>query len=174
MFAKLLALNPGVILAALAAGVCIVLGSYFYGVSNGKAEIEAKWQTRESKINAESAQKIATANARVLAAERKNAADVADISGAYQKKLQEKDHEKDRAIASARASGLFVSTKRSSCGNAVPQAGPGPSGRDDPPRSELSDEASEYFVSEAHRANKIVEQLTACQALVRADRQTYR
>lgn len=164
--------NPWVVLAAVLALIGSIMGAYFYGVSNGKAKIEAKWQTRESKINAESAQKIAAANARVLAAERKSAGDVADISKAYQKKLQEKDSEKDRAIARARASGLFVPTKRPRCGNAVPAVGAGPSGRDDAPRAELSDEIAAYFIAEANRADKVVEQLAACQAIVIADRKT--
>lgn len=162
--------NPWVILAGFVALAGALIGSYLYGSSVGKAKSEVRWQKRELAINAESEKKIASATARVLAAERKSADDAADISKAFQEKLQEKDSEKDRAIASARASGLHVPTKRSSCGNAVPKAGPGPSGRDGETRAELSDEIAEYFIAEATRADKIVEQLTACQALATANR----
>lgn len=173
MWAKVLAPNPWVILAAVVALGAALTGSFFYGISVGEAKNQTKWQKREIDINAESTKKLAAANARVLAAERKSAGDMASVSKAYQDKLQEKDHEKDRAIARARASGLFVATKRPTCGNAVPAVGPSPGGRDDAPRSELSDGASEFFIAEANRADKIVEQLQACQAIVRADRQQF-
>lgn len=166
----LAALNPWVILAAVVALGAALTGAFFYGSSVGEAKSEVKWQKRELDINAESEKKLAAANARVLAAERKSAGAVAEISKAYQAKLLENENAKDRAIASARAGGLHVTTKRSSCGNAVPEVGPGPVRRDGEAVAELSDESAEYFIAEAVRADKIVEQLTACQALVIADR----
>lgn len=174
MLTKALALNPWVILGAVVALGAALTGSFFYGTSVGEAKTDVKWQRRELDINAESEKTLAKANARALAAEQKSAGDMAAISKAYQEKLLEKDHEKDRAIASARASGLFIRTKRANCGNAVPAAGAASSGRDGETRSELSDEASEYFIAEANRADKIVDQLTACQSIVKADRQVSR
>lgn len=172
MWDKVLALNPWVILAAVVALGAALTGSFFYGISVGEAKNQTKWQRREIEINAAAAKKVAAANARVLATERKSAESVAAISQAYQDKLQEKDREKDRAIASARANGLFVTTKRPRCGNTVPATGPGTGGRDGETRSELSDEASEFFIAEAVRADKIVEQLKAAQEIIVADRKT--
>lgn len=170
MFRWLAALNPWVILAAVVALGGALWGAYIYGTSVGKAKSDVAWQKRELAINAESTTKLNAANARVLAAERKSAGDLAAISSAYQQKLLEKDHEKDRAIASARANGLFVNTKRPSCRDTVPEVGTSTGGRDGDTRSELSEEASAYFIAEAVRADKIVEQLQACQAIVAADR----
>lgn len=173
MIRALAGLNPWVILAAFVALGAALTGSFFYGTSVGESKTETKWQKREIAINAESEKTLAKANARALAAERKSADDVAAISKAYQAKLLEKDHERNRAIASARASGLFVNTKRPNCGNAVPASGTGTGGRDGETRSELSDETAEYLIAEANRADKIVDQLTACQAIVEADRRVF-
>lgn len=163
--------NPWVILGAVLALVAALAGAYFYGVGVGKDKVEAKWQKREAVINAATAEKIRLADARVLEAERKSAENVAAVSQDYQAKLQEKDDEKTRAIANARASGLYVTTKRpKACGDPLPEAGPAPGGRYGETRTELSDALAEHFIAEANRADKIVEQLTACQALAIANR----
>lgn len=172
MLRWLTALNPWVILGVFAVIVGAFTWTYFYGVGVGEDKVEAKWQAREAKINAATAEKISLADARVRAAERKSADAVAAVSQTYQEKLQEKDREKDRAIAGARANGLFIATKRpATCGNTVPAVGAAPGGRDGETVAELSDPLAEYFISEAVRADKIVEQLAACQAIVMADRQ---
>lgn len=166
--------NPWMLLGALAATVALTFGVYFYGVSVGVDKTEAAWQAREAKINAASATAIQAAEAKARAAERKSAETVASVSAGYQAKLKEKDREKDRAIAGLRVAngGLFLDTKLPpSCGSPVPEAGPAPGGRDGSTRAELSDKAAEFLIGEANRADKIVEQLTACQAIVKKDRE---
>lgn len=174
-------LNPWVILAAVVALGGALTGTFFYGSSVGEAKAEAKWQKRELAINAESEKKIAAANARVLDAERKSADSMASVSKAYQEKLLENENAKDRAIARIRAGSVRLRDPAAigeSCRNTLPSTGPAPSGRDGETRAELPVEtvgvlsggASEFLIGEASRADKIVEQLTSCQAIVEAYR----
>lgn len=165
--------NPWVILGALAAAVAAVLGAYFYGANVGADKVNVKWQARELQINAASAVAIQAAETKARTAERKSATDLAGVSTAYQQKLRDVGNEKDRIIAGLRANGgLFVDTVRPApCGSTLSETGTAPAGRDGGSRAELSDAASAFFISEASRADGVAEQLSACQAIIRKDRE---
>ena len=161
--------NPWVILGAVLAVLAMTTSAFFYGRGVGVDATEVVWQAREAKINAASAEAIKAAQDRVITAERASAARGAETSAEYQRKLKEKDREKATALAIAR--GLRIGTTGAqACGNAVPPVGPGTTGRDGETSSELSRDAAEFFIGEANRADKIVEQLNACQAIVAGDR----
>ena len=102
----LLAIVVVAILAALA-GAITAWKSYTNGIDQkgyerGKQEVDAKWQARESEINADSAAKIEAANERVIKAERKGAQDVAGIRTDYATKLRGKDESLKIALDSLR------------------------------------------------------------------------
>ncbi|KVW99507.1 lysis system i-spanin subunit Rz [Thiobacillus denitrificans] len=165
--------NPWLLLGALGTAAALTLGAYFYGVSAGVDRTETAWQAREATINAASAVAIQSAETKARTAERKSATEVAVVSTEYQQKLRNIANEKDRIIAGLRVinGGLFIDTRRpQTCENSVPAAGPGPGGRDGRTRAELSVEASDFLIGEASRADQVVEQLTACQAIVTMDR----
>lgn len=173
--------NPWVILGILAASIAALGGTYFYGVGVGKDKVEAVWQAREAKINADTAVAIQAANAKTLAAERAGAKALASVSAGYQAKLKGVQIEKDRIIANLRAGTIRLRDPNAAapvCRDPVPATGASASGHPSSPETELPVEpvgvlpgrTSEFLVSEASRADKVVEQLTACQAVVAGDR----
>lgn len=164
-------LNPWVLLGGLAAAITLILGSYFYGVNAGVNKTEAVWQKREAIISAASAKTLSDAYAKVSALERKIADIQAQASATLQQKLKEKDNAKTIAVAAARTTGLWIGTRSpKDCGDPTSKATPATSGHNDSTAARLSDTAAEFLISEATRADKVVEQLTACQAIVTADR----
>lgn len=164
-------LNPWVILGILVASITALGGTYFYGVGVGKDKVEVVWQAREAKTNAATAVAVQAAGAKTLAAERASAEAVASVSAGYQAKLKEKDREKATALAIA--GGLRIGTARPAArGNAVSPTDSGPVGRDGEASAELSRDSAEFLIGEASRADKVVEQLTACQAIIKSDRST--
>lgn len=132
---------------------------------------ESGWQKREAQINAEAATKIAAADARVRDAERAMATNLAGVDAHYQGQLKEKDNALNIALNAVRDRGMWT---HSACtpvaGNPAGAAAAGASVGDGSARCRLSDADAGFLLSEASRADRIVEQLSACQAVVRADR----
>ena len=151
----------------------LVAGTYVAGRHDGAKINEAAWQKREAEINGKQADLIAKANQAVRDEEHAKAEKFVEISTTLQGKIKEKDRALQIALDSVRSGGIRLSIPTSgtaTCGNA--ESGTAAStGRDNAgARAELSPTASNFLTGEASRADKIVEQLTACQALVRADR----
>ena len=168
-------MNPWVILALVVAFVTQGLGAYFYCVDTGETEQDAKWQERE---NVE----LKTANAKILelttkarADEAKAAIAQAAISEDYEGKLKNVQDDKDKFVSDVRAGRIVLripqpaAAKRAG-GGASSQAAASPGQCDGEARGELPREVTEFLYGEAGRADSIVEQLTACQALVKRDR----
>ncbi len=85
----------------------------------------------------------------------------------YQTKLQEKDREKAAALERFRSDGLRISVEASAGQGGVP-GDPANSCRcDGGTTAKLSDEVAQRLVERRVEADKIVEQLTACQAILR-------
>lgn len=85
----------------------------------------------------------------------------------YQVKLQEKDREKAAALERFRSDGLRISVEASASKDGVP-GDPANSCRcDGGATAKLSDEVAQRLVERRTEADKIVEQLTACQAILK-------
>lgn len=85
----------------------------------------------------------------------------------YQTKLQEKDREKAAALERFRSDGLRISVEASAGQNGVP-GDPANSCRcDGGTTAKLSDEVAQRLVERRTEADKIVEQLTACQGILK-------
>lgn len=163
--------SPWTILAALLILLATATGSFFYGRHVGTLETAHAWEAREIKLNADSAAAIKAADDKVLAAERTAAASTAAVSSKYQAKLKEQENAYTRAIGVARLGGLRIGTVGTpTCAGPVPPTSAGTTGRDGETRAELSPDAAEFLIGEASRADKIVEQLNACQAVLVQDR----
>jgi hypothetical protein len=161
-------LNPWVLLIIAA----VAIGLYGWGRHDGAAITSAAWERREAGINAKTAERIQGLNALNRQLEQLHAQDLARISAAYQDQLRKHDNEKDRALAALRARTLQLSipARCPAGGSGSSEAPAGAGGRDAAARAELSPEAAGFLIGEATRADKIVDQLTACQAIVNRDR----
>jgi prophage endopeptidase len=94
---------------------------------------------------------------------------IAQIDQTYQEKLNEKDASHARDLAAVRSGALRLRDTHAHCPAQVqPASGAGRS--DAAAGVELSVEATEFLLSEARRADGVVDQLTACQAVIQADR----
>lgn len=165
---SLLWIAGGIAIASFAAG-----GTAAWVVQGWRIEAnEGKWQARESRINAETANKIKEASDRVRDLEQDIAQLIANESAGYQRKLKEKDDALTIALDSIATVGLF--SHAPACpparGNAADSSSSGSGGHNGPARAKLPDEDARFLLGEASRADKIVEQLTACQGVLRADR----
>ena len=162
-----------IVLGLLALMAAATGAAYVFGRSDGATINEAAWQKREAQINAASAAKILERSKEVRAEVQAAAEADAKGSAAYQKKLQEKNHEQERVIAGLRdgTAKLYVGAScPASGGDGVLGAASGAGGHNGETRVELSVDASRFFVERATRADKVVEQLTACQLRLEADR----
>ena len=85
----------------------------------------------------------------------------------YQTKLQEKDREKAAALERLRSDRLRVSIETSAGENGVPGDTADSCRCDGGKTAKLSDEVAQRLVERRAEADRIVEQLTACQGILR-------
>lgn len=102
--------------------------------------------------------------------ERDLATALTKVSSYYQERLTDVEQDKARFIVGVRAGTIklrdpFQASTKSGGGITAEALGT-TGGRDAETGCELSAEASEFLYSEAARADKIVEQLTACQGVI--------
>lgn len=102
--------------------------------------------------------------------ERDLATALTRVSGYYQERLTDVEQDKNHFIAGVRAGTIklrdpYRPSSRAG-GGITAEAISTASGRDAETGCELSPEASEFLYSEAARADKVVEQLGACQGVV--------
>jgi len=167
-------LNPytwliGILVLALTGG-----SGFLYGMNHGKKIERAEWQTKELKADHDVQDNLAAAQTDVETREASHQKDLANISAHYQKELQNVYDTKDRVIHDLRAGALRLrdpGTVNPAGAGAMPSSVASSSGCDGQAGSHLSEQISEFLASEASRADGIVEQLNACQAVVVKDRE---
>ncbi len=147
------------------------------GHSDGITKTEAVWQTREAKINSDTATNIAAANKRVSDNEHAHAQQIAAVDTSYQTKLQEKSRALQTALANLHkpAGGLFSHSPAcpAPAGHAPSSVAAAPGERDGASgRQLLGSDDTVFLLTETSRADQIVEQLTACRGVVLEDRTT--
>ena len=151
-----------------------VLGGEYDGHARGVNSERVAWQ---AKANNE----LASANAKILqlendarVKEQAHANALAVIATNYEQELQHAENTRKADVAAARSGALRLrdpgTTAQQTCGSATGQAATGSGGRDGQAGGELSPELTEFLVSEAGRADAIVQQLGACQAVIVSDR----
>lgn len=147
-----------------------IISTFMFGYHQGGASVRADWMAHEADVNAQQAKAIADANERVRAIERKHALVIADITDNFQRQLKEKDDEKNTAIASMLANGLYVNAECPTCGNATGGTSTcKPTGSREK-RVRLSNKDAEFLIRIASEADQVVEQLSACQAILKGER----
>jgi hypothetical protein len=163
-------------IVAVAIGITLAISAYNGRLIDiGKAAERSAWQGRESA-------ELAAANARILKltaaarqAEQDHAAALARVSATYQEQLQHEKKSRDRTIADLRSGALRLrielARRETAGGSAIGEAGASAGGCDGASVGELSDAAAEFLVDLTAEADDVVHQLTACQAVLVADRQ---
>jgi hypothetical protein len=165
------------LLGAVLLVAAIVAAIYAYGQQQfglGEKAERTAWLARENTALTKANARIKELEDQARAKEREHAQDMAAASAKYQEDLKHEKAAKDRAVADLRSGALRlripVACPDGAGGSGIATPGPGTVGRDGETRAELSVQASEFLVGLASEADEVVHQLTACQAVVIADR----
>ncbi len=165
------------LLAVALAIVAIMWAIYAYGeeqFSRGEVAERARWQVRENEELAAANSTIIMLNRQARDRERQHAEDMALASAYYQEDIRRVELKKDRVIADLRAGTqrlrIPIAASPAACSGITTEAFAAASGRDGAARAELSGSAAEFLVGLAIDADKVVHQLTACQQIIKADR----
>lgn len=151
--------------------VAALLFTYAYGRRDGVRITEAAWMAEKAELNAAAVAKLDEANKRNAQLEKQAKAKLLETANSYEMKLGVLKNEKDRAIARARTDGLYINTYCPSSGDALPTA-PAGSGLDSRiQRVRLPDEDADFLISFAADADRVAQQLTACQQILLKERE---
>ncbi len=153
--------------AAIGLVVCL---SFIFGWNQGSLNVQAQWSQEKAELNAQAAKEIEEANNRVRAVERESYIKVAKTEQLFNKKLREKSNEEASALDRARNGGLFVNAKCTDRSSTVPRTTSNSSSSDGETRVELSKEDGEFLIRIAAEADRVTEQLSACQKLLEDER----
>lgn len=164
-------MNPKLIMAGAALAALVL--ALFLAYNQGRKIERANWIERDNKATIEATMKLQAANERAIAAERKNAQDLADVSQTYQKELSHARNETARAVAAVRTGAIRLRDPRQGTGDrdTVPEVGTTATGCDAAKGSELPGADAEFLVRLAGEADEVAKQLSACQAIIRKDRE---
>ncbi len=140
----------------------------------GKDAEKADWIKRENTELITANAEISRLTTKARQTEQDHATAIAKASGTYQEALNHEKTAHARTVADLRAGVLKLridlARRESTGGSTTAQTGAGPGGCDGETRGELSQQAGEFLVGLASEADEVVRQLTACQAVVDADR----
>jgi hypothetical protein len=167
-------MNPYLIIAALCVAVAAFISGEYDGRARGATAERSAWQTKQvgelSLANAE----IKSLEEAARASEQAHTQALADISTNHEREVQDAEVQRKKDIAAARSGALRLrdpgATAVQSCASSTPQTAASASGRDDGSGGGLSGIAAEFLLTQADRADAIVRQLAACQAVIKADR----
>lgn len=164
-------------LAALALLAAVVAAIYAYGRQQfglGELAERAAWLKRETVALTTANAKIKMIEEQYRAQEQAHAAAMAGVSTQYQQELIHAKAEKDRVIIGLRSGAvrlrIAVAAARSTSGSDAAAPGAATAGCDGEARAELSLAASEFLVGLASESDEVARQLSACQAVITADR----
>ena len=173
--------NPYVILAVLLTWVGSLVGVGYWQRHDGEISERVTWQAKLQDQTQQANAALQAAQSAARKEEQDHAQQLSDISANYQKELQDASKQHAADVAAIRAGTLRLrdpGARPHACAGGVSQASTAAGRRDDqagsglpgPADGVLSDTAVEFLVSEADRADRLAKQLSACQAVINADR----
>ncbi|MBO9538740.1 lysis system i-spanin subunit Rz [Herbaspirillum sp.] len=169
--------NPLIIISLLIALAYAVFRYGEHEYSSGQKAENSLWQEKENATLTRANKRIKELEEQARADEAKHAKNMSAISTQYQKDLKNERLAKDRFIAAVRSGELRLydpaagaANSNGAGGNQTCSTDASAGGRDGATRGQLSKPASEFLLSLAGEADEVVHQLTACQAVVAADR----
>jgi hypothetical protein len=131
---------------------------------------QAEFDLERAQITAQAAESLARAEQNARTIEQNQVRRFAEADYAYRKTLSKKNRELADAVAAAHAGGMYVRATCSNDGGTLPDAATATSSGDGTTRVRLPDAAAEFLLRLAAEADEVVEQLAACQSIIRADR----
>ena len=161
-------LLPGVTLVWLASLVAV---GAWQRADGAAAERVANQSVKNTEL-AEANRQITLLTAQARKDEAEHAKRLVEQASHYEGELQHEKELHESAVAAVRRGDYRLRDKGAKCPAASPggEAGSTSSRGNGQAEAELSDEAAEFLLSEASRANAIVAQLALCQAVVEEDR----
>ena len=162
--------NPYVIVGALVLVIC----SYFYGHHTGVAVTKADWEAEKAVAAAEAAKILKAEQDKVTEYEHLLANTQNRVEKVYVDKIRTVEVVRDKLIDTARTDGLFIDASCPDRSNAVPSAATSPGSDHGGAKARLSGEAAEALIAIAADADEITHQLTACQEILRNERELRR
>lgn len=170
ILAKIIALCvlAGVILTA-------AISAYSWAYKNGVQAERVVWQKAENKALQITLADLQATQEKLRIAENNHAVQLNHVSQTYQEKLTNEKQKLNNVIASYRAGTLSLRDKHATsdapaCAGIPAKTGTAASGRDATEGAKLSQPLAEFLIGLASEADEVVQQLTACQAIVNADR----
>lgn len=167
-------MNPYVIIAVFVMWGTSLLGAGRWQNEAGHTAERVTWQAKANQELAQANAKIVELETDARALEQKHAAQLDQVATTYEKELSDVTVKKDSVIAQLRAGAIrlhdpYAPGFKAPGGPASPAAA-GTGRCDGGAPAELSQRTSEFLVGLASRADEVVKQLQACQAVVRSDR----
>ncbi len=159
--------NPYVIVGALVFAIC----AYFYGHHTGVQVTKAEWEAEKATAAIEAGKVLAAEQAKVAEFEHLLANTQTKVEKVYVDKVRVVEVEKQQLINTARTDGLFIDATCPDNSNPVPSATPSASSDYGGTKARLSGEAAEALIAIAADADEVVNQLTACQEILRNERE---
>ena len=162
--------NPYVIVGALALVIC----SYFYGHHTGVAVTKADWDAEKAVAAVEVAKILKAEQDKEREFEHLLANTQTKVEKVYVDKVRTVEVERKQFVDLARTDGLFIDAACPDNSNPVPSAAASPSSDNGGKKARLSGETAEALIAIAADADEITHQLTACQEILRNERELRR
>jgi prophage endopeptidase len=162
--------NPYVIIGALVFAIC----SYFYGHHTGVQVTKAEWEAEKLVAAADAARILKAEQDKVREYEHLLANTQNRVEKVYVDKIRTVEVVRDKLIDTARTDGLFIDAACPDRSNPVPSAATSPGSDYGGTKARLSGEAAEALIAIAADADEITHQLTACQEILRNERELRR
>lgn len=165
-------MNPRILLAVVAIWLLSLSAMGYWQNQAGHTAERVKWQARETSDLSAANSEITRLNDEARAREREHAESISTIAAGYERKIENEKRKTDSLVADLLAGSLVLHDPAGqSPGGSETGAAPARPGEcDGKAGSELSTAAARFLLEEAGRADAIVEQLGACQAVIVSDR----
>lgn len=158
--------------------VAVLAGLYAFGAecySNGQTAERAAWLQRENTALVAANTRIVELETAARRTERLVGDALANAAQTYQESLHHEKTLHERTVADLRAGHrrlrIELASRPPAAGDPAGPTAASAAGCDAATFGELSTASAEFLVGLAHEADTVVHQLTACQAVVIADRQ---
>lgn len=159
--------NPWVIVGALA----LIISSYFYGHHTGVQVTKADWEAEKAAAAIEAGKVLAAEQAKVAEYEHLLAKAQTKVETVYVDKVRTVEVEKQRLVDVARTDGLYIDTACPDSSNSVSGTATSASSDHGSAKARLSGATADALIAIAADADEVTHQLTACQEILRNERE---